>query len=275
MTGRKAILAIHAKGKPFVAGVDWDKVAKRTVGFSGADLENMLNEGAILAARESKKEIDMKDLEEAATKVKLGPEKKRLQSDMDRKMTAYHEAGHALVAYHSPYEDPIHRISIISRTRTLGQTESLPEKDRLHQTKSNLISRIATTMGGRAAEQLVFHELTTGASNDIVQGTRIARYMVMEFGMSDLGPINFGPQMDVTEWGKGYMEQSPISPEMQANIDREVKKLLDEGYKQAVAIIKKYRSKLDLIAEELVKKETLEGDEFDELMGGPKEKIEQ
>ena len=202
MAGRKAILAIHAKGKPFTKDVDWDKVSKRTVGFSGADLENMLNEAAIQAARGNKKEIDMADLEEAATKVKLGPEKKRLQSDLDRKMTAYHEGGHAVVSYFSKYTDAVHRISIVSRGQALGYTLSPPEKDRLHETKSHLIDEIAMTMGGRAAEQLIFNEMTSGAANDIDQATRIARYMVMEFGMSDLGPINFGPQMDITEWGK-------------------------------------------------------------------------
>jgi cell division protease FtsH len=270
MQGRKEILAIHAKGKPFAKEMDWDKAAKRTVGFSGADLENMLNEAAILAARDSKTEIDMKDMEEAATKVKLGPEKKRLQTDADRRMTAYHEAGHAVVTYYSLNMDMVHRISIVSRGMALGYTLTPPEKDRLHETKSHLIDEIATMMGGRAAEQLVYNEFTSGAANDIDQATRIAKYMVMEFGMSDLGPINFGPQMDVTEWGKSYMEQNPISPEMQANIDREVKKFLDTGYAEALAVLKKNRKKLDMVAEALVKKETLEGDEFAAMMADKK-----
>ncbi len=270
MAGRKDILAIHAKGKPFTTPMDWDKVAKRTVGFSGADLENMLNEAAILAARENKKEIDYKDIEEAATKVKLGPEKKRLQSDLDRKMTAYHEAGHAVVNYYSPALDRVHRVSIVSRGMALGYTMAPPEKDRLHETKSRLIEEIAMMMGGRAAEQLIFHEMTSGAANDIDQATRIARYMVMEFGMSELGPINFGPQMDVTEWGKQYMEQNTISQEMQGVIDREVKRFIDEGYKRAQEILKKHKKKLDEIAAELVKKETLESEEFETLMGGEK-----
>lgn len=273
MAGRKEILSIHAKGKPFATLVDWDKVSKRTVGFSGADLENMLNEAAILAARVAKKEIDMVDLEEAATKVKLGPEKRRLQTDMDRKMTAYHEAGHAVVNYYSPNLDPVHRISIVSRGMSLGYTMAPPEKDRLHETKSRLIDEIAMTMGGRAAEQLVFNELTSGAANDINQATRIARYMVMEFGMSDLGPINFGPHSDVTEWGKSFFEQQNISPDMQGKIDTEVKKLLDEGYRKAAELLKKNRKKMDLIAAELVKKETLEGDEFATLMGGLKTRV--
>lgn len=274
LEGRKAILGIHAKGKPFEKSVDWDKVAKRTVGFSGADIENMLNEAAIHAARGEKKEIDMKDIEEAATKVKLGPEKKRLQSDLDRKMTAYHEAGHAVVNYYSPHLDPVHRISIVSRGMALGFTMAPPEKDRLHETKSRLLEEMAMTMGGRAAEQLIFKEMTSGAANDISQATRIARYMVMEFGMSDLGPVNFGPQTDVTEWGKTFYEQQSVSQEMQSAIDREVKKLLDAAYERAVMLVKKYRKDLDIVAEELIKKETLEGDDFAVLLGGEKKRTQ-
>ncbi len=270
LEGRKSILAIHAKGKPFVTDLNWDKVAKRTVGFSGADLENMLNEAAILAARTDKKEIDYKDIEEAATKVKLGPEKKRLQSDLDRKMTAYHEAGHAVVNYYSPALDPVHRVSIVSRGMALGFTMAPPEKDRLHETRTRLVEEIAMTMGGRAAEQLIFKEMTSGAANDIDQATRIAKYMVMEFGMSEIGPINFGPHMDITEWGKQYLEQNTISQEMQGKIDSEVKKLIDEGYRKAAELLKKHKKKLDAVAEELIKKETLEGEEFEQLMGAPK-----
>ena len=272
MAGRKDILAIHAKGKPFTTPMDWDKVSKRTVGFSGADLENMLNEAAIFAARHNKTVIDYGDIEEAATKVKLGPEKKRLQSDLDRKMTAYHEAGHAVVSYFSPNLDIVHRISIVSRGMALGYTMAPPETDRLHETKSRLIEEIAMTMGGRAAEQLIFHEMTSGAANDIDQATRIAKYMVMEFGMSEIGPINFGPHLDVTEWGKQYMEQNTISQDMQGKIDVEVKKLLDEGYRKAAEILKKHKKKLDIIAAELVKKETIESEEFEQLMGGSKKR---
>ncbi len=272
MAGRKDILAIHAKGKPFAAAVDWDKVAKRTVGFSGADLENMLNEAAILAARDGKKEIDMTDLEEAATKVKLGPEKKRLQTDLDRKMTAYHEAGHAVVNFYSPNLDPVHRISIVSRGQALGFTMAPPEKDRLHETKSRLIEEIAMTMGGRAAEELIFNEMTSGAANDIDQATRIARFMVTEFGMSDLGPINFGPQVDVTEWGKQFMEPSQVSPDMLGKIDAEVKKLVDAGMKKAASLLKQHKADLDTVAEALIKKETVEGEEFEKLMGSAKKR---
>ncbi|MEK7166677.1 MAG: cell division protein FtsH, partial [Patescibacteria group bacterium] len=268
--GRKAILNIHMKGKPFEKDVDWDKAARRTVGFSGADLENMLNEAAIAAARADKRAISMDELEEAATKVKLGPEKKRLQSDLDRKMTAYHEAGHAIVTYELPHMDPVHRISIVSRGMALGFTLIPPAKDRVHETKTRLLNQIASMLGGRAAEDLIFNELTTGASNDIGKATGIAKQMVVEFGMSEIGPINFGPQMDITEWGKAFYETPQISPDMMAKIDNEVKKILDVAYKLAYATLKKTRLKLDAVAHELVKKETLESEEFERIMGGPR-----
>jgi len=260
VVGRKAILAIHARGKPFVKNIDWEKVARRTVGFSGADLENMLNEAAILAARHEKKAIDMKDIEEAATKVKLGPEKRRLQSEEDKKMTAYHEAGHALVSWQMPHLDPIHRISIVGRSESLGQTEIAPE-DRVHETKTRLIEQIAMAMGGRAAESLVFSEMTTGAASDLKKATKLARLMVVEFGMSDLGPITFD------EGERSYYESNPTSENMSSKIDEQVKKITDIAYKQAVATIKKFRKKLDVLAEELLKKETLESEEFVKLMG--------
>lgn len=270
MEGRKAILKIHINGKPIAKDVEWDKVAKRTVGFSGADLENMLNEAAILAARREKKEIDMKDIEEAATKVKLGPEKKRLQTDLDRKMTAYHEAGHAIVTHELPHMDPVHRISIVSRGMALGFTLIPPQKDRIHETRTHLLEQISSMLGGRAAEELIFNEMTSGASNDIDKATMVAREMVVEFGMSSLGPINFGPTIDTTEWGGRYYNESQISQEMQSKIDHEVKIIIDECYKKACAILKKLKNKLDLVAEELIKKETLESEDFEKLMGHPK-----
>ncbi|MBI2617728.1 ATP-dependent zinc metalloprotease FtsH [Candidatus Gottesmanbacteria bacterium] len=270
LEGRLAILKIHMKGKPIAPGVNWERVAKRTVGFTGADLENMLNEAAILAARKNKKAIEMDDIEEAATKVKLGPEKRRLQSDLDRKMTAYHEAGHAIVTYILPNMDVVHRISIVSRGMALGYTLIPPERDRIHETKTHLLEQVAAMLGGRAAENLIFNEMTTGASNDIDQATSVARNMVIEYGMSNLGPINFGPNLDVTEWGGRYFQETHISQDMQNRIDEEVKKILDTGYKTALSILKKYKAKLDLIASELIKKETLEGDEFEKLMGGPR-----
>jgi len=265
--GRKAIVKIHARGKPFDATVNWDKVAKRTVGYSGADLENMLNEAAINAARAVREKISMEDIEEAATKVKLGPEKKRLQSDLDKKLTAYHEAGHAIVSHFLPHTDPVHRISIVSRGMALGYTLIPPAKDKLHETKTNLLEKISVMMGGRAAEQIIFDEVTTGAANDFDQATNIAKAMVIEYGMSDLGPINYGPTMDVTEWGKSYFEQSSVSQEMMAKIDSEVKKIITSCFDRAVDIIKTKKNLLDKTAEELIKKEGLDGDEFVKIVG--------
>lgn len=260
VVGRKAILAIHAKGKPFTKEVDWEKIAKRTVGFSGADLENMLNESAILAARLSKKAIDMKDLEEAATKVKLGPEKKRLQSEEDKKMTAYHEAGHAIVSWHMPHMDPVHRISIVSRGLSLGHTMMEPT-EHIHETKTRLLEQVAVMLGGRAAENLIFKEMTTGAADDIAKATEVARAIVVEYGMSDLGPMNLDGEH------RNFYEQSNVSPEMAAKIDQEVKKITDQAYREATEILIKQRKRLDLLAEELLKKETIEGEEFFRLTG--------
>ncbi len=265
--GRKSIIKIYAKGKPFTDNIDWDKIAKRTVGYSGADLENMLNEAAILAARQGKDKIDMNDMEEAATKVKLGPEKKRLQSDVDKKLTAYHEAGHAIVSHFLPHTDPVHRISIVSRGMALGYTLIPPAKDKLHETKTHLVEAIAVMMGGRAAEQLIFNEVTTGAANDFDQATKIARAMVIEYGMSELGPINFGPTMDITEWGKSYYEQNTLSQGILTKIDDEVKKIISKCYLKAVETIKDNKSSLDKVASMLLKNESLDQDEFEKIVG--------
>lgn len=263
LAGRKQILAIHARNKPFEKLVEWEKVAKRTVGFSGADLENMLNEAAILAARLAKKAIDMSDLEEAATKVKLGPEKKRLQSDEDRKMTAYHEAGHALVSWHMPHMDPVHRISIVSRGLSLGHTMMEPT-ERIHETKTHLIEEIAVMLGGRAAENLVFSEMTTGAADDISKATEVARTMVVEYGMSELGPINLDTERRIP------YEQIQISPEMASRIDHQVKAITDTGYKTAAAVLRKLRKKLDILADELLRRETIEQEDFIKIIGPKK-----
>jgi len=267
LEGRKEILKIHARGKPFADNVDWTKVAKRTVGFSGADLENMLNEAAIHAATKAETKINMDDLEEAATKVKLGPEKKRLQSDLEKKLTAYHEAGHAVVSHFMPHTDPVHRISIVSRGLSLGFTLIPPARDKMHETKTNLVERIAVMMGGRAAEEIIFNEITTGAANDLDQATNIAKAMVVEYGMSELGPINFGPTMDVTEWGKSYYEQNKLSESMMAKIDDETKKFITAGYNRACEVIKQKKQVLDKVATELLKKEGLDQEEFEKIVG--------
>ncbi len=270
LEGRQAILKIHAQGKPMAKEVSFEKLARRTVGFSGADIENMLNEAAILAARHDKDSISMDDLEEAATKVKLGPEKKRLQSDLDKKITAYHEGGHAIVTHFQGDTDPVHRISIVSRGMSLGHTLIPPSQDRLHHTKSRLLHMITSMLGGRAAEEVVFGDVTTGASNDFDQATQIARGMVVDYGMSSLGPINFGPTQDITEWGKSYYGQNPVSEATMSKIDNEVKRIIDECYVQAIALIKKNRKALDNVADELLKKESIDGDEFEKIVGKKK-----
>jgi cell division protease FtsH len=269
---RKYILNIHAKGKPFVKELVWEKVAKRTVGFSGADLENMLNEAAIGVARESRKEITMEDIEEASLKVKLGPSKKRLQDKTEREMTAYHEAGHAIIAHVSPHADPVHRISIVSRGRALGFTLTPPEKDKLQVTKSELIDEMAVLMGGRAAEELIFKELTAGASSDIDRATRIARAMVVDYGMSIIGPMNFGPQYEGSDYSKNYGDPAKISDKLQERVDEEVLELIKTARDKAMTTLKKHRKQLDLVSKKLIEIESLDGDQFIELMGIAKAK---
>jgi len=272
--GREGILKIHAKGKKFVKNINWSRVADRTVGFSGADIENMLNEAAIHAARENKKEINMDDIEEAATKVKLGPAKKRLQSDEDRKITAYHEAGHAVVTHSLPIMDPVHRISIVARGMSLGHTLIPPAADRTHETKTRLLAKITAMLGGRAAEQIVFNEMTAGASNDIEHATRLARAMVVDFGMSDLGPTNLGPQFDFDEMGKQtWYEPAQVSPAMQEKVDNEINKIIEKAYSEAAALIKKEKGKLDKVVEKLLKKETLDREDFEKIVGKKNSKI--
>ncbi|QQG41771.1 MAG: ATP-dependent zinc metalloprotease FtsH [Candidatus Woesebacteria bacterium] len=266
--GRLAILLIHAKGKKFAKKVDWSRVADRTVGFSGADLENMLNEAAIGAARNGKDEISMEEIEESATKVKLGPAKKRLQSDEDKKITAYHEAGHGIVTNFLKGMDPVHRISIVARGMSLGHTLIPPAADRTHETKSRLLNQITAMLGGRAAEELVFNEMTSGASNDIAQATKVARAMVIEFGMSELGPMNFGDDTGMGDFGQmEWYESAKNSPAFLEKIDNEVKKILDSCYKVAVKMVKEKRKILDKVSEALLVKETLDRDEFEKIVG--------
>ncbi|QQG47563.1 MAG: ATP-dependent zinc metalloprotease FtsH [Candidatus Woesebacteria bacterium] len=266
--GRKAILSIHARGKKFSKEVNWDRVSDRTVGFSGADLENMLNEAAIHAARENKKEVEMEDIEEAATKVKMGPAKRRIQSDDDKKITAYHEAGHAVVTHALPLMDPVHRISIVARGMSLGHTLIPPAADRTHETKSRILQQITAMLGGRAAEEAVFDDITSGAASDIETATRLARAMVEDFGMSSLGPINFGAQVGYDDFGNpNWMEPSPISPAMQEKVDVEIRKIMEDCHKEAVKLVSKNRKLLDKISEALLKKETLDRDDFEKIVG--------
>jgi len=265
--GREAIIKIHSKNKPFDKNVRWDRIAKRTVGFSGADIENMMNEAAISAARNNQSAITMEDIEDSATKVKLGPEKKRLQTEHDRKITAYHEAGHAIVSHFQKFTDPVHRISIVSRGMALGYTLIPPGRDKLHTSYTQLLERLAVMMGGRAAEAVFFKDITTGASNDFDQATNIARRMVTDFGMSKLGPINFGPTQDITEWGAEFWEQNKISQEMMAKIDHEISDILKTAYAKAVQIIKKHRVPLEKVAGDLMKHESMDQDRFEKIVG--------
>jgi len=267
--GRLAILKIHSRGKKFAKGIDWMKVSDRTVGFSGADLENMLNEAAIQAAREGKAAIEMSDVEEAATKVKLGPAKRRLQTDEDRQITAYHEAGHALTSHFLPKTDPVQRISIVARGMSLGHTEiSSTGTDRTHETKTRLLQAITAMLGGRGAERLIFNEMTAGASSDIKNATKIARAMVVDFGMSDLGPVNLGANSEYGEFGSlDFYEGPTISPATQEKIDNEVNKIIEGCYKSAEEILKKNKKLLDKVVEKLLIKETLDKDDFEKIVG--------
>ena len=264
--GRKEIFKIHMRGKPMGPDVDLDKIAKRTVGFSGADIENMLNEAAILAARLNKKMVGMPDLEEAATKVKLGPEKKRLQSPEERRMTAYHEAGHAIVASQLPHMDPVHRVSIVSRGLALGFTEIPPAADKYHHTKTELLERVTSHLGGRASEEIIFKEFSAGASSDLAQATMIVRKMVMELGMSSLGPISL--VSGEMEWfGMTRDSGSYISEEMSGKVDREISKILEGAYAKAKQVLEKNLPRMEKVTDALLEKETLDEEEFKKLVG--------
>lgn len=266
---RKFILKIHAKGKPLSEDLTWEKIAKRTVGFSGADLENMMNEAAIAIAREERDFITMEDIEEASMKVKYGPSKKRLHDEYEREMTAYHEAGHAVLAHILPYADPVHRISIVSRGHALGYTFTPPEKDKLQLLKSEMLDDMVVMMGGRTAEMLVYNEQTAGASNDIERATRVARSMVVEYGMSELGPMNFAPQYDQS-YSRAWGEPQKISEQLQEKVDVEVRKLIDDAQKRATTLLKKHEKELEKVTQKLLEVETLDGDEFTKVMGMPK-----
>lgn len=270
---RKGILKIHSSNKPVSEEVEWEKIARRTVGFSGADLENMLNEAAILVAREDRQAIEPRDLEEAALKVKMGPSKKRLQNEYERRMTAYHETGHAIIAHLLPNADAVHRISIVSRGQALGFTLTPPITDKYQTTRSELIAQMAVLLGGRTAEEYFFNELTGGAANDIERVTRIARAMVLDYGMSNLGPLNFGPQYETGDYGRAMYEPHKISEEMQGKVDAELQRLVKEASKVAKDIIVKNAKRIDKVVERLLEVETLEADEFAKVVGVPKAKL--
>jgi cell division protease FtsH len=267
MNGRKAILDIHAKGKPLADKVDLAVIAKQTPGFSGADIENLLNEAAILAARRDKKAIEMVELQEAVERVIAGPERKsRLISDEEKEIIAHHEAGHALVMNSLPGCDPVHKVSIVSRGMALGYTMPLPEDDRYLMQRSRFTDELAGLLGGRAAEELVFDDVTTGASNDLERATRLARKMVTEYGMSDkLGPLTFGQKEELVFLGREIGEQRNYSEEVAQAIDEEVRRLVTEAHDTALRILRDKKDKLVGLARKLMEVETLEGPELEAM----------
>ncbi|MGE5557730.1 MAG: ATP-dependent zinc metalloprotease FtsH [Bacillota bacterium] len=268
--GREAILKIHAKNKPLAEEVDLNVLARRTTGFTGADLENLLNEAALLAARLNKKQIGMDELEEAINRIVAGPEKKnRLISDREKDIVAYHEAGHAVVGYFLPHCDPIHRVSVIPRGRAGGYTLALPKEDRHYMTRSELADEITMILGGRAAESAVLGDITTGAHNDLDRATKLAHKMVTEYGMSDeLGPMTFGrKQEDLVFLGRDLAKDKDYSEQVAASIDREIRKIIDDSYDRAQRIIVQKKGKLEDLVKVLKEQETIEGDQISAVLG--------
>ncbi|WP_307793046.1 ATP-dependent zinc metalloprotease FtsH [Glycomyces niveus] len=265
--GRQAILAVHAKGKPFVPNVEFETIARRTPGFSGADLENVINEAALLTARHNEKAISAASLEEAIDRVIAGPERKgRVMGDAEKKMTAYHEAGHALVAHALPHAAPVHKLTILPRGRSLGHTLVLPTEDKYTQTRSEMIDTLAYALGGRAAEELVYHDPTTGASNDIEKATKVARAMVTEYGMSaKLGAVKYGSGGSEPFLGREYGHQKDYSDDVAADIDAEVRALIEIAHDEAYAIVTEYRDVLDQMVTELLEKETLNTEDLERI----------
>jgi len=269
--GRIGILKVHTKGKPLDDSVNLEVLAKETAGFSGADLANLVNEAAILAAREGKKVIKMPELEESIDRVIAGPERKsRRISPKEKEITAYHEAGHAIVAKMLPNADPVHKISIVARGMTLGHTRQLPIEDRYLMSRGQLQDTIATLLGGHTAEKLVFNEVTTGAYDDIKRATEYARRMVTDFGMSDkLGPRTFGDKQEMVFLGREISEQRDYGETVANVIDAEINRIIQQAQDIAKEILTKNKARLDLIAQKLIAEETLEGEELEALLKEP------
>ncbi|MCU1373472.1 MAG: rane protease FtsH catalytic subunit, partial [Actinomycetia bacterium] len=269
LEGRKAILNVHAKGKPLAPDVELDVLARRTPGFTGADLANLMNEAALLTARHGGKIIDMHAMEESIDRVIAGPERKsRVMSEKEKRVIAYHEGGHALVGHVLPNTDPIHKVSIIARGRALGWTLALPTEDKHMQTRSELRDELAMLLGGRTAEELVFGDPTTGAQNDIERATAIARAMVTEFGMTDaLGPQQLGNRASEPFLGREMGGQRDYSDEVSAVVDGEVRKLIDNAHDEARQILRQHRKVLDRLADALCERETLDTPDLMEIFG--------
>jgi len=268
---REAILKIHSKGKPLGKSVDYKEIAERTPGFTGADLENVANEAALLAARQNKTQIDQKEFLEAIEKVLLGPERKsHILSKKEKEIAAYHEAGHALVSTFMPETEPVRKISIIARGMAAGYTLQVPSEERKMKTKTGFMSEIATLLGGYCAEKIKFGEMTTGASNDLSRASELARKLVKEYGMSSLGPISFGEKEELVFLGKEISEQRNYSEKIAERIDEEVDVIIKGAQKKAEIILIKRRNLLDKVGKDLIEKETIERKEFEKLIKGKK-----
>jgi cell division protease FtsH len=271
--GRKKILEVHTRGKPLAREIDIDALAGQTPGFTGADLSNLVNEAALLAARNGKREITQVELEEGIMRVIAGPEKKtRVMSGKERRITAYHEMGHAIVGHYLPNSDPVHKISVISRGQALGYTISLPAEDKFLTTRAELQDTMAMTLGGRAAEEIVFGEVTTGASNDLEKVTATAKQMVMRFGMSEkLGPRVFGHDHGQPFLGREFSAEPDYSDEIAREIDDEIRRIVEAAHLQAKDILTTHKDSLEKLSEILVKRETIEKEEFEALLAGKSE----
>jgi len=268
--GREEILKVHAKGKPLAEEVKLEVIARRTPGFTGADLANLMNEAALLSARRGKKKIFMNELEDSIERVIAGPEKKsRVISDYEKKLVAYHEAGHALVGHFLPNTDPVHKISIIPRGRAGGYTLLLPKEDRRFVTKSQLLDQVAMLLGGRVAEALVLKEISTGAQNDLERATNLVRKIITEYGMSEeLGPLTFGHKQEQVFLGRDIARDRNYSEAVAFSIDKEARRIMDESYNRAQKILEEHMSKLHEVANALMKEETLEAEDFIAIIEG-------
>lgn len=266
--GRQEILKVHVKGKPISPEVELGVIARRTPGFTGADLSNLVNEAALMAARKNKNKIDMPEMEEAAERVIMGPERRsRVISDKEKRLTAYHEGGHTLVGMLLDNTDPVHKVTIIPRGRAGGYTLSLPKEDRYYATRSEMLDELKVLLGGRVAEALVMKEISSGASNDLQRATSLARQMICEYGMSpELGPMTFGHRQDQVFLGRDIGRDKDYSEEVAAKIDKEIRKFIDEAYQKTESLLNENMDKLHLIADALIERETLEGEEIDQLM---------
>src|SRR5919197_1042255 len=274
--GRRQILEVHTRGKPLAKEINLDSLAGQTPGFTGADLANLINEAALLTARQNRREITMDELEEGIMRVIAGPEKKsRVMSEKERLVTAYHELGHAIVGHLLPNSDPVHKISIISRGQALGYTINLPSEDKFLTTRAELTDTMAMTLGGRAAEEIVFGEITTGASNDLEKVTETAKQMVMRFGMSErLGPRGFGHDRSLPFLGRGFSAEPDYSDEIPREIDDEVRRIVEDAHQTSKDILSDHREQLDTISKILLERETIEAEEFIALLEGrPEEEV--